>query len=51
MSNGHLMDIHWTGGLDQTVGQAWSWSEGEMCNACPMDVRWRGGLDKTVEQA
>ena len=35
MSNGHLMDIHWTGGLDQTVGQAWSVRVG-----CAMDVPW-----------
>ena len=24
MSNGRPMDVHWTGGLDRTVGQAWS---------------------------
>ena len=29
----HPMDVHWTGGLDRTVGQAWSVRVG-----CPMDV-------------
>ena len=28
-------DVHWTGGLDGTVGQAWSVRVG-----CPMDVPW-----------
>ena len=32
------MDVHWTGGLDRTVGQAWSISEGAL--GCPMDVPW-----------
>ena len=36
MSSGHLMDIHWTGGRDQTVGQAWSAVRVE----CAMDVPW-----------
>ena len=35
MSNGRPMDIHWTGGLDRTVGQAWSLRVGS-----PMDVPW-----------
>ena len=35
MSNGCPMDVHWTGGLDRTVGQAWSVRVG-----CPMDVPW-----------
>ena len=50
MSNGHPVDVHWTGGLDRTVGQAWSVRVG-----CPMDVpwdvHWTGGLDGTVGQA
>ena len=29
----HLMDIHWTGGLDRAVGQAWTVRVG-----CPMDI-------------
>ena len=29
-------DVHWTGGLDRTVGQAWSVRVG-----CPLD-RWTG---------
>ena len=29
------MDVHWTGGLDRTVGQAWSVRVGR-----PMDVPW-----------
>ena len=29
------VDVHSTGGLDRTVGQAWSVREG-----CPMDVPW-----------
>ena len=28
-------DVHWTGGLDGTVGQAWSVRVG-----CPMDIPW-----------
>ena len=42
MSNGRPMDVHWTGGLDRTVGQAWSVRVG-----CPMDVPWTsiGGQD------
>ena len=32
MSNGCPMDVHWTGGLDRTVGQAWSVRVG-----CPLD--------------
>ena len=35
-SNGRPMDVHWTGGLDRTVGQAWSVRVG-----CPLD-RWTG---------
>ena len=35
ISNGRLVDVHWTGGLDETVGQAWSVRVG-----CPMDVLW-----------
>ena len=35
MSNGRPVDVHWTGGLDRTVGQAWSVRVG-----CPMDVPW-----------
>ena len=35
MSNGRPVDVHWTGGLDGTVGQAWSVRVG-----CPMDVPW-----------
>ena len=35
MSNGHPVGVHWTGGLDRTVGQAWSVRVG-----CPMDVPW-----------
>ena len=35
MSNGCPMDVHRTGGLDKTVGQAWSVRVG-----CPMDVPW-----------
>ena len=35
MSNGCPMDVHWTGGLDGTVGQAWSVRVG-----CPMDIPW-----------
>ena len=35
------MDVHWTGGLDRTVGQAWS-VMGGMSNGCPMDVHWTG---------
>ena len=47
MSNGRPMDVHWTGGLDRTVGQAWSVRVGR-----PMDVPWMtGGLDRTVGQA
>ena len=49
MSNGRPMDVHWTGGLDRTVGQAWSVRAG-----CPMDVHgtsigqvdWTGQWDK-----
>ena len=33
MSNGCPMDVHWTGGLDRTVGQAWS-----VRVECPMDI-------------
>ena len=42
MSNGRPVDVHWTGGLDRTVGQAWSVRVG-----CPMDVPWTsiGGQD------
>ena len=46
MSNGRPMDVHRTGGLDRTMGQAWSVRVG-----CPMDVRRTGGLDRTVGQA
>ena len=46
MSSGRPMDIHWTGGLDRTVGQAWSVRVG-----CPVGVHWTGGLDRTVGQA
>ena len=35
MSNGRPMDVYWTGGLDRTVGQAWSVRVGS-----PMDVPW-----------
>ena len=35
MSNGRPMNIHWTCGLDRTVGQARSVRVG-----CPMDVPW-----------
>ena len=35
MANGRPMDVHWTGGLDRTVGKAWSVRVG-----CPMDVPW-----------
>ena len=35
MSNGCPSDVQWTGGLDSTVGQAWSVRVG-----CPMDVQW-----------
>ena len=35
MSNGRPMDVHRTGGLDRTMGQAWSVRVG-----CPMDVPW-----------
>ena len=35
MSNGCPVDVHWTGGLDRTVRQAWSVRVG-----CPMDVPW-----------
>ena len=35
MSNECPMDVHWTGGLDRTVGQAWSVRVG-----CPMNVPW-----------
>ena len=46
MSNGHLMDIHWTGGLNRTAGQAWSVRVG-----CPMDIHWtcRGDNPKWTE--
>ena len=37
MSNGCPMDVHWTGGLDRTVGQAWS-----VRVECPMDIHWAG---------
>ena len=41
MSNGRPMDVHWTGGLDRTVGQAWSVMGGcPMMVGCPMDVPW-----------
>ena len=38
------MDVHWTDGLDRTVGQAWSVRVG-----CPMDVPWTsiGQMDWT----
>ena len=35
MSNGRSMDVQWTGGLDQTVGQACSVRVG-----CPTDAPW-----------
>ena len=44
MSSGHPMDIHWTGGLDRTVGQAWSVRVG-----CPVDVHWTS-LDRWIGQ-
>ena len=37
-----MYHIHWTGGLDRIVGQAWS---------VRGDVHWIGGLDRTVGQA
>ena len=48
MSNGRPVDVHWTGGLDRTVGQAWSVRVG-----CPMDVPWTsiGQVDRIVGQA
>ena len=36
MTNGRPVDVHWTGGLDGTVGQAWSVRVGR-----PLD-RWTG---------
>ena len=36
MSNGRPVDVHWTGGLDGTVGQAWSVRVG-----CPMNSHGR----------
>ena len=42
------MDVHWTGGLDRTVGQV-------AIVGCPMDApwtsTWTSGLDTTVGQA
>ena len=44
------MDVHWTGGLDGTVGQAWSVRVG--CpmdvHGRPMDVHWTGGLGTSL---
>ena len=44
MSNGCPMDVDWMGGLDRTVGQAWSVRVG-----CPMDAPWtsNGQVDWT----
>ena len=35
MSSGLPMDVHWTVGLDRTVGQAWLVRVG-----CPVDIPW-----------
>ena len=46
MSSGRPVDVHWTGGLDRTVGQAWSVRVG-----CPVDVPWMSiGLDRWTGQ-
>ena len=65
LSNGCLLDVHWTGrldrtldihltgGLDRTVGPALSARlHGKfMSNRSTMEVHWTGGLDRTVGQA
>ena len=40
MSNGCPVDVHWTGGLDRTVGQAWS-VRGGVSHGRSLD-RWTG---------
>ena len=45
MSGGCPVDVHWTGGLDKTVGQDSGTSlvsEGGMSNGRPVDVHWTG---------
>ena len=46
MSSGRPKDIAGTGGLERTVGQAWSVRVG-----CPVDVHGTRELDRTVGQA
>ena len=45
MSSGRPLDIHWTGGLDRTVGQAWSVRRDVQWTSIGQ-VDWTGQWDK-----